>query len=162
MSAFQSDIEQNASRPEMSVFPHKSSSGWKSIFNGIQQSSSNYMLKVCENYIWRERLQRDVQQMPSFHIRGKGGPLEGNVRRKNRDHRPTTTFIHQTKVANRCLIANTQHISHNQRGSWDFTAFTTGSSKYQLAGLCGRTKGVGTREYTHQYSETLLVESALW
>lgn len=26
------------------------------------------------------------------------------------------TFMWETKVANRCLIANTQHISHNQRG----------------------------------------------
>lgn len=51
MSAFQSDTEQNASRPEMSVFPHKSSSGWEDIFNGIQQSSNNYILNVSENSI---------------------------------------------------------------------------------------------------------------
>lgn len=28
----------------------------------------------------------------------------------------TPNFIWKTKIANRCLIVNTQHISHNQRG----------------------------------------------
>lgn len=41
---------------EMSVFPHKSSSRWEGIFNGIQQSSNNYILKVSENSTRRERL----------------------------------------------------------------------------------------------------------
>lgn len=44
-----------------------------------------------------------------------------NKNPRNTPQRPqvnngSTTFIWETKVANRCLIANTQHISHNQRG----------------------------------------------
>lgn len=51
MSAIQSDIEQNASRAQMSGFPHESDSSLEAI-NGIQQRTNNYIQKVYETYIY--------------------------------------------------------------------------------------------------------------
>lgn len=45
MSSIQSDIEQYASRAEMSGFPHESDSSLEGI-NGIQQRTNNYFRKI--------------------------------------------------------------------------------------------------------------------
>lgn len=64
----------------------------------MNQSLSTYLVKFHQQTTkYKEIL---VEGAPQRRQVNNGGP----------------TFMWETKVANRCLIANTQHISHNQRG----------------------------------------------
>lgn len=68
------------------------------------------------------------------------------------------TFMWETKVANRCLIANTQHISHNQRRPETVVLLQQETSKLRSAADVAELRGK-VQNTLHQYSEILRVKS---